>query len=440
MEVLLKGLRYILTQDRDRKILRGEDILIKEGLIEEIGHIDGPVDEIVDCSEYVAIPGLVNTHSHVPMVLFRGVADDMDLFPWLKEKIWPMESKLTPYHIKAGTRLGLLEAVRTGTTTLFDMYFFEDVIAEEFVNFGVRGVLGQAIIDFGTPECSSGEECLRLADNFVSTWINRNSLVEPSYGPHAPYTVSPERLAEIASRSIELGAYIQIHLAETKKEVEDVRSKYGKRPIELAHSSGILGDKTVAAHVVWPSYDEMMLLSKSRTLVSHNPVSNLKLASGISPIADLISLNVMVSLGTDGAASNNTLDMVETMKITALLHKAVKEDPTVIPAQSVLDMVTIVPGEFLRWKIGRIVPGYEADIVLLKTRVPWWTPLHSVVSHVVYSARSTDVHYVFIAGKPVIEKGLLLGGKEEEIIYEAERASLDLLERSGVSSLLKNMN
>ena len=440
MEVLLKDLRYIVTQDEDRRVLRGKDILIKEGFIEEIGNIKGPVDEVVDCSEYVAIPGLINTHTHVPMVLFRGVADDMDLFPWLQEKIWPMESKLTPYHIKAGTRLGLLEAVRTGTTTLFDMYFFEGVIAEEFVNFGVRGVLGQAIIDFGTPECSSGEECLKLADNFVSTWINKNSLVEPSYGPHAPYTVSPERLAEIAGKSSELGVYIQIHLAETRKEVEDLRGKYGRGPIELAHSSGILGDKTVAAHVVWPSYDEMMLLSRSRTLVSHNPVSNLKLASGISPVPDLISLNVIVTLGTDGAASNNTLDMMETMKITAILHKAIKGDPTVVPAQSVLDMATIIPGEFLRWKIGRIVPGYEADIVLLKTRVPWWTPLHSVVSHIVYSARSTDVHYVFIAGKPIIEKGLLSSEREEEIICEAEKASLDLLERSGVSSLLKNMN
>lgn len=439
MEVLLKDLDYIVTQNDRRSILRGESILIKEGEIEEIGSIDGPADEVIDGKGMVAIPGLINTHSHIPMTLLRGIADDMDLFPWLQEKIWPMESNLRPHHVAAGTRLGALEALRTGTTTIFDMYFFEDVVAETMRDIGVRGVLGEAIIDFGTPECKDADECIDIAEKFIGRWKG-HPLIEPGYGPHAPYTVSLERMKEIASKAKEKNAIIQVHLAETRKEVEEIREKHGKGPIELAKESGVLSVRTVAAHVVWPSDEEIDLLAKTSTLVSHNPVSNLKLASGISPVHRLASKGVKISLGTDGPASNNTLDMFETIKITALLHKAITGDPKFIPAQQALDMATRIPGEFLRWKVGRIEEGFRGDIVLLDTKVPWWTPLHSVVSHLVYSARSTDVRYVLVDGKILLRDGKLTEGNEDAIIEDARRASIDLLERSGVDSLLKGMN
>lgn len=439
MEVLVKDLDYIVTQDDQRRVLRGGSILIKDGIIEEVGDIEEVADEVIDGRGMVAIPGLINTHSHIPMTLLRGIADDMDLFPWLQEKIWPMESNLKPYHIVAGTKLGALEALRTGTTTIFDMYFFEDVIAETLADIGIRGVLGEAIIDFGTPECGDVDECISIADEFVRRWKG-HPLIEPGYGPHAPYTVSPERMREISGRAREENAIIQVHLAETKREVEEVKEKYGKRPIELAMESGLLGNRTVAAHVVWPNDEEISILAKTSTLVSHNPVSNLKLASGIAPVHRLVSKGVRVSLGTDGPASNNTLDMFETLKITALLHKAVAGDPKVMPAQQVLDMATRIPGSFLRWKIGRIEKGFRGDLTLLDTKVPWWTPLHSVVSHLVYSARSTDVKYVLVDGEILLRDGRLVKGKEEGITRDAERASIDLLERSGVDSLLKSVN
>jgi len=439
LEVLIKGLKYVVTQDDERRILRGASILIKDGMIEEVGDVKGPVDDVINGSDMVAIPGLINTHSHIPMTLLRGVADDMDLFPWLQEKIWPMESHLRPDHIRAGTALGVLEAVRTGTTTIFDMYFYEDVIAEVLSNLGMRGVLSEAIIDFGTPECKDVDECMVLADQFVQRWRD-HPLIEPGYGPHAPYTVSPDRMREISEKARDSGSIIQIHLAETEKEVSDIKERFGKGAIELASESGILGNRTVAAHVVWPDQREIALLAETSTLVSHNPVSNLKLASGISPVPELTRNGVKVSLGTDGPASNNTLDMFETMKVAALIHKVSEGDPKAMPAQMVLDMATRIPGDFLRWKIGRICKGYRGDIVLLDVKVPWWVPLHSVVSHLIYSARSTDVRYVFINGEMVLENGKFAKEDEETIFTEAEKSSLDLLEKSGVESLLKGMD
>lgn len=431
MEILLRGVSYLVTQDGERRILKDKDVLIKEGIIEDIGSLPVSADEVIDGKGFVAIPGLINTHTHLPMTLLRGIADDMPLQAWLSEKIWPIESNLRPHHIRAGTELGILEALRTGTTTLFDMYFFEDVIAEVFKEFGLRGVLASAIIDFGTPECRSFEECLKIADSFVKRWSD-DPLIFPCYGPHAPYTVSPSNLKEVASRTGESG--IQIHVSETEGEVREVEEKYGKTPVKLISDCGILSEKTVLAHLVWPKDDEIPLIVESGSLVSHNPVSNLKLSSGIAPIPEIIEAGAKVSLGTDGAASNNTLDMFETMKTAALIHKARRGDPTVMPAQLVLDMATVIPASYLPWRIGSLQKGYEADLVLLSTKVPWWNPLHSVVSHLVYSARSTDVKYVIVKGKVLLEDGKLSVKSEEEIYERASKSSEDLLEKSGVAA------
>ncbi|RDD54178.1 MAG: amidohydrolase [Candidatus Korarchaeota archaeon NZ13-K] len=431
MEILIRNVSYLVTQDSERRILRDKDILIKDGVIERIGNFSTAADEVIDGRGMIAIPGLINTHTHIPMTLFRGVADDMPLREWLTEKIWPMEANLRPHHVRAGTELGLLESVRTGTTTIFDMYFFEETIADVFKSFGVRGVLASAILDFGTPECKDFDECLKVADSFVRRWAG-DPLILPCYGPHAPYTVSPRGLSEISSRA-ESGSWIQIHASETEGEVKEVSEKYGSTPVKLLHETGVLGRKTVLAHLVWPREDEIPLILNSGSLVSHNPVSNLKLSSGISPVPELLERGIKVALGTDGAASNNTLDMFETMKIAALIHKVRRMDPTVMQAQLVLDMATVIPASHLPWKVGRIQEGYEADIVLLSTKVPWWNPLHSVISNIVYSARSTDVRYVIVKGNLLLRDGLLTVRDEEGIYEEAERSSMDLLERSGVS-------
>ena len=432
MELLLREVSYIVTQDSERRVLRDKDVLIKEGVIESIGELPASADEIINCRGLIAIPGLINTHTHIPMTLLRGVADDMPLKAWLSEKIWPMEANLRSDHIRAGTELGLLESLRTGTTTLFDMYFFEDTIAEVFKEFGVRGVLASAIIDFGTPECRDFDDCLRVADSFIRKWAE-DPLILPCYGPHAPYTVSPSGLAEIASKAGP-NLWIQVHASETESEVKEVSERYGKTPVELLYESGILSRRTVLAHLVWPRDDEISLLASSGSLVSHNPVSNLKLSSGIAPIPEILERGINVSLGTDGAASNNTLDMFETMKIAALIHK-VRRGPTAMPAQLVLDMATVIPASYLPWKVGRIEEGYEADVVLLTTKVPWWNPLHSVISNLVYSARSTDVRHVIVKGNLLLHDGKLKAKDEERIYEEAKINSIDLLERSGVTKL-----
>lgn len=432
MEILLREVSCLVTQDSERRVLRDKDVLIKEGMIEKIGNLYTSADEVIDGRGLVAIPGLINTHTHIPMTLLRGIADDMPLKTWLGEKIWPIEANLRPHHIRAGTELGLLESLRTGATTIFDMYFFEDEIAEVFKEFGVRGVLASAIIDFGTPECKDFKDCLRVADSFVKKWA-KDPLIVPCYGPHAPYTVSPEGLAEVASRAGS-DIWIQVHASETESEVREVNERYGRTPVKLLHETGVLGRKTVLAHLVWPEDDEIPILSESGALVSHNPVSNLKLSSGIAPVPEILEKGVRVSLGTDGAASNNTLDMFETMKIAALIHKARRMDPTTMPAQLVLDMATIIPASYLPWRIGSIREGYEADLVLLSTKAPWWNPLHSVISNLVYSARSTDVRHVIVKGRLLIHDGKLTVKDEERIYEEAERSSVDLLERSGVKT------
>ncbi|MCS7102702.1 MAG: amidohydrolase family protein, partial [Candidatus Korarchaeum sp.] len=267
-------------------------------------------------------------------------------------------------------------------------------------------------------------------DSFVKKWAN-DPLIVPCYGPHAPYTVSPEGLVEVANRA---GSdfWIQVHVSETESEVIEVSERYGRTPVKLLHSTGVLSRRAVLAHLVWPGNDEIPVLFESGALVSHNPVSNLKLSSGISPVPEILERGVRVSLGTDGAASNNTLDMFETMKITALIHKVRKMDPTVMPAQLTLDMATVIPASYLPWRVGSIKEGYEADLVLLSTRAPWWSPLHSVISNLVYSARSTDVRHVIVKGKLLLYDGKLSFKNEERIYEEAEKSSIDLLERSGV--------
>ncbi len=436
MEVLIKDAKFIITQDEDRRVLRDKDILIKEGLIEKVGKISGPVDEVIEARHHLVMPGLMNTHTHIPMGLFRGVADDMELFSWLTNKIWPMESNLTPYHIRAGTALGILEALKTGTTTFFDMYFFEDVIAEVALEMGIRGALAQAVVDFETME---GEDTLKIADRFVDRWKDKvREGILPCYGPHALYTVSEDRLSEVVERAREKEVPVQIHLSETKKEVEDVFKRFGKAPVQVIDELGLLDLNIVLAHGVWISNEEMPLLSKLNIMVSHNPLSNLKLASGIAPVPEMIKQGLNVSLGTDGSASNNTLDMFETIKVTALLHKVAKMDPTVMKAQEVLDMATRVPGRFLPWKLGVISEGYEADLLVLDVRKPWWVPTHSPISNLVYSVRSTDVRYVIVKGNILVKEGSYTLKDEETIYREAEKAALDLLDKSGVDSMLKS--
>ncbi len=437
--ILIKGASVVVTQDRERRILRDFDILIEDHRISSIARdISATADVVLEAKGKLVMPGLINTHTHIPMNLFRGVADDMGLMEWLEKKIWPMERKLNPYHIRAGALLGMLESLKMGTTTIFDMYFFEGTIAEAASKIGIRAVLASSVLEFPTPETRSAEEALSIAENFIKEWKGRDPLVTPSIGPHAPYSVTPENLIRAKEIAVDENVPLQIHLAEDYSEVEQMRKKYGKPSIKHADDLGLFDARTVAAHVVWPSSEELEILRKRGILVSHNPVSNMKTAAGFSPIPDYLKNGIRVGLGTDGAASNNVLDMFETMKFAALIHKGYMRDPTVVNVRQVLDMVTRTPAEFLGIKLGAIEPGSMADVVILDIKKPWWIPLHSPESHLVYSARSSDVAHVIVNGKLVIENGELTTLDEGQIMKDAVKASLDLLERSGVKSFLSN--
>ncbi|PNV78071.1 MAG: N-ethylammeline chlorohydrolase [Thermoproteota archaeon] len=434
--ILIKDLQIVVTQDEKRRILRNVDIYVEDGVISKIGEVKGSADIVLNGKGKAAIPGLINTHTHIPMNLFRGVADDMRLFEWLNEKIWPMERKLTPDHVEKGALLGMLEALKTGTTTIFDMYFFEDRIAEAAERIGIRALLSSSIIDGETPETKNWKEALNVAENFVKKWKGRSKRIIPSFGPHAPYTVGPEAMEATAEAASKYNVPVHIHLSEDSREVEQIRQAYGVRPIEYAEMHKILDLRTIAAHVVWPSDEEIEILRRKRVLVSHNPVSNMKTSAGIAPIPKMISHGVIVGLGTDGAASNNILDMPETMKLTALIHKVANRDPTVVKAQDVVDMATVNPAMAMNLGTGSIEVGKKADIVIIDLKKPWWRPIHSPISHLVYSFRSTDVVHVIVDGKIVIEEGHLRTMDENEIMDNAERAAIDLLERAGIESFL----
>lgn len=432
----MKHLQIVVTQDEKRRILRNVDVYVEDGVISEIGEVKRSADIVLNGKGKAAIPGLINTHTHIPMNLFRGVADDMKLFEWLNEKIWPMERKLTPDHVEKGALLGMLEALKTGTTTIFDMYFFEDRIAEAAERIGIRALLSSSIIDGETPETKNWKEALNVAENFVRKWKGRSGRIIPSFGPHAPYTVGPEAMEATAEAAKKYNVPVHIHLSEDSREIEQIRQAYGVRPIEYAEMHGILDLRTIAAHVVWPSDEEIEILRRKRVLVSHNPVSNMKTSAGIAPVPKMLSHGVVVGLGTDGAASNNVLDMPETMKLAALIHKVVNRDPTLVKAQDVFDMATINPAMAMNLGTGSIEVGKKADIVIIDLKKPWWRPIHSPISHLVYSFRSTDVVHVIVDGKVVIEDGHLKTMDENEIMDNAEKAAMDLLERAGIESFL----
>jgi len=434
--VLIKGLTAVVTQDEKRRVLRDADILIEGSEIAAVGRdLPGGADVVIDGRGKVAIPGLINAHTHIPMTLFRGVADDLDLMTWLQEKIWPMEAHLTAEEVAAGAALGMYEALRTGTTTFADMYFFEDAIAEEAIRLNIRAVLAESYIGFGSPVVRDGWKAFEYAKEFVKRWKGRHELITPSLGPHAPYSVEPDLLRASAEAARELGVPLQIHLAEDRSEVEKVTRDYGKTPVRHVESLGLFeGNRVIAAHVVHPQDGEIQILKERRVLVAHNPISNMKCGAGFAPIPDYLREGVLVGLGTDGAGSNNCLDMFETMKVAALIHKGYTGDPKVVSAQEALDMATVLPARALGLNVGSIEPGRLADIVLVSTESPWWRPLHSIVSHIVYAARSTDVTHVFVGGKLSIEDGRLVTADPGEIVKRAEEAALRLMEKGGVES------
>ncbi|MFN4132937.1 MAG: amidohydrolase family protein [Candidatus Hadarchaeales archaeon] len=426
-EILIKN-GYILTMDGEGRVYQRGSIAIDEGRITAIGDVKGPADTVIDASGKVILPGLVNAHTHLPMTLLRGVADDMTLKPWLTEKIWPLERHLTPERVYIGGLLGCLEMIKSGTTCFADQYFYMEEVARAVEESGIRGVLSYGIIELGDStrrktEINAGE---RLVKNCHGKAGGR---VLTMFGPHAPYTCSKECLLEVKELAKKYEVGIHIHVSESDEDINDTIAFQGERPIRFLEKIGFFGPEVLAAHCVKVLPDEMEILAKNGVKVAHNPVSNMKLASGIAPVTEFLKKNIVVGIGTDGCASNNNLDMFEEMKICALVHKIRESNPTVAPAPEVLKMATVGGAKALRLEgdIGSIDVGKKADIILINLKKPHLTPAHNIISDLVYSAHGDDVDTVIVDGRIIMKERKVLTLDEEEVLQKAQKAAEEMV-------------
>ena len=424
----------IVTMDNGKRLIENGAVAVDRDKIVAVGTTDEIAQKFVakqtiDARNKVVIPGLINTHTHVPMSLFRGIADDLDLQEWLTKYIFPAEAKnVDEAFVRAGTQLGLAEMIRGGTTTYCDMYYFEDAIADETFKAGVRGVLGETVIDFPVADNKTNAEAMAYAAKFIDKWKN-NALVVPAIAPHAPYTVSTEHLKAIKNLSDKTGAPVVIHVAETQTEVDDITKRYGARPVTYLANIGFLNDRTIAAHVVWATDAELDLLKKLGVGIAHNPQSNMKLASGVAPVPQMLARDLPVGLGTDGAASNNDLDLWEEMDTAAKLHKVFANDPKVVSAEQALEMATIRGARALHLEnlIGSLETGKRADIAVVDADDLNQTPFYNVYSALVYSTKASDVETVIIDGKIVMREKRLLTLDENVIKKNANAYRLKII-------------
>jgi 5-methylthioadenosine/S-adenosylhomocysteine deaminase len=416
LDLLIAG-GTLLTMEEPASIVEEPMIGIRDGkilFVEKRTQAAEPypdAGERIDASGCLVMPGLVNTHTHLPMVLFRGYADDLPLMKWLSDYIFPAEDRfINRDTVYAGSMLGIAEMILSGTTTFCDGYFFEGAVAKAAITCGMRGVVAQGFIDLpssGQPDTSRHRE---HAERFLAKWQDCSPLITPALVCHSPYTCSPDTLRTIKAVARDAATTFQIHLSETREEVTLIRAKYGKKPVHHLQDLGLLDEGTIAAHCIWLTDDEIDIIAASGTKVAHDPESNMKLGAGVAPVPAMLSRGIDVGLGTDGAASNNNLDLIGEMGMCAKLHKVSSGDPTVLPAGKVVEMATLGGARVLGMadRIGSITPGKCADVIILDLKKPHLTPLYRPYSQLVYSASGSDVTTVVIGGKVVMRNRRLL--------------------------------
>ena len=409
-----------------------QSLLIKGNLIAEIAdEIDeAGVEKIIDADGKILLPGLINTHTHLSMTLFRGLADDLSLDSWLNDHIWPMEANLNGDYCYIGALLGAIEMIKSGTTTFSDMYFYMEDVARAVEDAGIRAVISYGMIDFGDAERRENEINQNMT-LFNSCNGMANGRIKVFLGPHSPYTASEDLLKKVRELADEYNMGIHIHVSETQKEINDSLDEKGLRPFEYLEKIGFLGPDVVAAHCVWLSDEEIEIIKKHGVKVSHNPCSNMKLASGVSPVSKLIENDICVSIGTDGASSNNNLDLIEELKTASLLQKVSTLDPKVLSSDEAIEMATIKGAETLGLsdEIGSIEVGKKADIILIDTNAANMTPdSSSLSSNVIYSANGSNVDTTICDGKILMENKKLTELDENEIYAKARQAIKELKE------------
>ncbi len=364
--------------------------------------------KIIDARGGIVMPGLVNAHTHAAMTCFRGMADDLPLMTWLNNHIFPAEARLDHDKVFFGALLACAEMILSGTTCFSDMYLFEDAVAIAAKNSGIRAVVGEVLYDFPSPNYGPIEKGFEYTEMLIEKWKD-DPLVTIAVEPHSPYLCSPELLRKASGIALDNHIPLIIHLSETKSEVKQIQDRYGKTPVRHLADLGVLTPNLLACHCVVLTDEDMELFRRFDVKVAHNPESNMKLASGIAPIPGLLEKGVCVSIGTDGCASNNNLDMFLEMDTAAKLHKVSTGDPTVMDAKTVLKMCTIDSARALGLSdsIGSLEPGKKADLIVIDTKKPHLTPMYHPESHLVYAARGSDVDSVIINGKIVMENGNL---------------------------------
>ncbi len=414
---------YFNTKQK-RVLLKNKSILIEGNKISSIGDIKN-ADEVIDAKGFLVIPGLINTHTHSSMTLFRGIAEDMQLKPWLETKIWPLEKKLTGKLCYYGSLIACIEMIKNGITCFNDMYLFMNDVARACKETSIRAFLGSVFFDFSTSEGDSFE----VNKKFVNKWKNEE-LIKPTFTPHSPYSCSEELLIKSKELADKENVLLHTHLAETKDEQEKFKEKNNLRQIEYLEKIGFLDKNVIAVHCCWLSEKEISILNKYNIKVSHNPVSNMKLSSGVAPVPEMIKNNITVSLGTDGAASNNSLDMFESMKVCSLLHKLNKMSPVAIRSQKIFDFATTDGAKALLIdnETGSIEIGKKADLVLINLKKVNFFPLHNnLISHIVYSCKGENVDTVICNGEILMKNRNILTIDEKEVMEKAELAKENLL-------------
>jgi 5-methylthioadenosine/S-adenosylhomocysteine deaminase len=422
--------RYIVTMDDVGTLYSPGYVEIKEGRILSLGPLDkAPSDaKRVDYGNSAIIPGLINSHTHAAMTLLRGVADDLPLDDWLQGHIWPLEAKfLSPEFVLAGTRLAAAEMLKGGTTLFADMYFFEDEVAAAAKDTGIRALIGEGVLAFPTASAKEPDHVFTRIQNQVERYRD-DELVCVHIAAHSTYATSEKQLRHCAELAGEFNLPIHIHCAETEKEVKESLARHGRSQVAYLESLGLLDARIGLAHMVWPQEQDWKLLKRENVAVISCPQSNLKLASGIPPLARYVDEGIRVSLGTDGAASNNNLDAWEEMRLAAFLAKGSSLDPAKLPARQALRMVTIDAARIwgMDEGLGSLEPGKKADLVVVDLSNPHTTPAYDIYSTLVYAACAADVRDVFVAGRRVVKEGRITTLDEESVLAEANEWSVKI--------------
>ncbi len=435
VDILIAG-GIVVTMDPHRRVIADGAVAIQAGRIVAVGERESieascRPGQRIDATGRTVVPGLINGHAHLPMTLFRGLADDQDLDDWLQHTIFPAEAmNVDEAFVRCGTRLGLAELIRGGITTVCDMYYYEMAVAEEMAAAGLRGLLGQALIDFPAPDAADHDTARDVIHRFVERWQG-HALITPAIAPHAPYTVSDEHLIDAHRFAFERDCPLIIHLAESRHEVsESIRLK-GERPVEHLARLGVLSERMVAAHVVWAEDHELDLLLQHGVGVVHNPQSNMKLASGVAPLPQMLARDMAVGLGTDGSASNNDLSLWEEIDTAAKLHKLITADPKVVSAQEAFELATIRGARALHLdtQIGSLEVGKRADVVVLEMEAIDQVPLSSIYSALVYATKANDVCDLIVEGRVLMRHRQLTTIDEAEVRNDGLALRHQILER-----------